>query len=273
MSLFLVVAVAISLWAETLPHPGLGDAAVMEGEEVRMGVTSSVLWANATTLASNGSVNAMHSSLSPLSGGVALFNMLLGEIIFGGVRSGLYGMVAMIIVTVFLAGLMVGRTPEYLGKRLGAFEVKMCAIAVITPSIAVLAGCAVSFLTEGGRSAVGHGGPHALSEVLYAWTSMSNNNGSAFGSLNATGPLYTYGGALAMLVGRLAVILPLLAMAGSLASMRRAAPTSGTLPTEGIVFAVLLALAILILAALTHFVPLALGPILEHLLLSSGKLF
>jgi len=245
----------------------------MEGKEVRFGVVPSVLWANATTTASNGSVNAMHSSLSPLAGGVALFDMLLGEIIFGGVGSGLYGMVAMIVLAVFLAGLMVGRTPEYLGKKIEAFEVKMAAVAVLVPCVAVLFGCAASFLTASGRAAVGNGGPHALTEVLYAWGSMANNNGSTFGSLTATGGLYTWGGALAMLVGRFAVIVPLLALAGSLAAKKTVPPSSGTFPTDGPLFAALLGGTILIVVALTHFPSLALGPVLEHLLLASGATF
>ncbi len=273
MLTFFVAALGLSLWAEFTPHPQLGAVVAMEGKEVRFGVVPSVLWVNATTVASNGSVNAMHSSLSPLAGGVALFNMLLGEIIFGGVGSGLYGMVAMIVLAVFLAGLMVGRTPEYLGKKIEAFEVKMAAVAVLVPCVAVLFGCAASFLTEGGRAAVGNGGPHALTEVLYAWGSMANNNGSAYGSLTATGDLYTWGGALAMLLGRFAVIVPLLALAGSLAAKKTVPPSSGTFPTDGPLFAALLGGTILIVVALTHFPSLALGPVLEHLLLGAGRTF
>jgi K+-transporting ATPase ATPase A chain len=273
MLAFFVAALGLSLWAELTQHPQLGAAAAMEGKEVRFGIVPSVLWANATTTASNGSVNAMHSSLSPLAGGVALFNMLLGEIVFGGVGSGLYGMVAMIVLAVFLAGLMVGRTPEYLGKKIEAFEVKMAAVAVLVPCGAVLFGCAASFLTASGRAAVGNGGPHALTEVLYAWGSMANNNGSAFGSLTATGDLYTWGGSLAMLVGRFAVIVPLLALAGSLAAKKTVPPSSGTFPTDGPLFAALLGGTLLIVVALTHFPSLALGPVLEHLLLMRGATF
>jgi K+-transporting ATPase ATPase A chain len=273
MLAFFVAALGLSLWAELTPHPQLGAAVALEGKEVRFGVVPSVLWANATTVASNGSVNAMHSSLSPLAGGVALFNILLGEILFGGVGSGLYGMVAMIVLAVFLAGLMVGRTPEYLGKKIEAFEVKMAAVAVLVPCVAVLFGCAASFLTAGGRAAVGNVGPHALTEVLYAWASMANNNGSAFASLTATGDLYTWGGALAMLVGRFAVIVPLLALAGSLAAKKTVPPSNGTFPTDGPLFAALLGGTILIVVALTHFPSLALGPVLEHLLLTRGASF
>jgi K+-transporting ATPase ATPase A chain len=215
----------------------------------------------------------MHSSLSPLAGGLALFNMLLGEIIFGGVGSGLYGMVMMIILAVFLAGLMVGRTPEYLGKKIEAFEVRMAALAVLLPCAVVLLGCAVSFATAAGRSAVGNAGPHALSEILYAWASMANNNGSAFGSLTATGDLYTWGGSLAMLLGRFGVIIPVLALAGRLAAKKTVPPSSGTFPTDGPLFAVLLGGVILIVAALTYFPALTLGPVLEHLLLQAGRTF
>jgi len=271
MLTFFIGALALSLWSE-YASPG-ASALALEGKEVRFGVTPSILWANATTAASNGSVNAMHSSLSPLSGGLALFNMLLGEIIFGGVGSGLYGMVMMIVLAVFLAGLMVGRTPEYLGKKIEAFEVRMAALAVLLPCAVVLLGCAVSFATAAGRAAVGNAGPHALTEILYAWGSMANNNGSAFGSLTATGDLYTWGGALAMLLGRFGVIVPVLALAGSLAAKKTVPPSKGTFPTDGPLFAVLLGGVILIVVALTYFPALTLGPVLEHLLLSAGRTF
>ena len=271
MTGFLVVLLGLSLWSE-YASPGAARL-MMEGKELRFGVTPSLLWANVTTLASNGSVNAMHSSLSPLAGGIALFNMLLGEIIFGGIGSGLYGMVMLVVLTVFLAGLMVGRTPEYLGKKIEAFEVKMAAIAVLVPCLAVLVGCAASFATEAGRAAVGNGGPHALTEILYAWGSMTNNNGSAFGSLTATGNLYTYGGSLVMLIGRFAVILPVLALAGSLAAKKTTPPSEGTFPTDNGLFATLLIGVILIVTALTYFPALTLGPVLEHLLLTAGRTF
>lgn len=273
MCAFFVTALAFSLWAELQPHPTLGAVATMEGKEVRFGVASSVLWANATTVASNGSVNAMHSSLSPLAGGVALFNMLLGEIIFGGVGSGMYGMVAVIVLTVFLAGLMVGRTPEYLGKKIEARDVTWAAIAVLLPCGVVLCGCAASFLTEAGSGAVGNGGPHGLTEVLYAWGSMVNNNGSAFGSLTATGDLYTWGGALAMMLGRFGVIIPMLALAGSVARKKISPPSSGTFPTDGALFAGLLGGVILIVTGLSYFPALTLGPVLEHLAMLAGKTF
>jgi potassium-transporting ATPase potassium-binding subunit len=181
--------------------------------------------------------------------------------------------VMMIVLTVFLAGLMVGRTPEYLGKKIEAREVRLAAIAVLLPCAAVLVGCALSFATEAGRSAVGSAGPHALTEILYAWGSMANNNGSAFGSLTATGDLYTWGGALAMLIGRFGVILPVLAIAGSLAAKKTMPPSSGTFPTDGPLFAILLSGVILVVVALTYFPSLTLGPVLEHFLLIQGRTF
>jgi K+-transporting ATPase ATPase A chain len=268
---FFAGALGLSLYSE---YATLGATAIaLEGKETRLGVTASVLWAQATTVASNGSINAMHGSLSPLGGGLALLNMLLGEIIFGGVGSGLYGMVMMIVLAVFLAGLMVGRTPEYLGKKIEAREVRLAALAVLLPCAVVLLGCTASFLTESGRAAAGTTGPHALTEILYAWGSMTNNNGSAFGSLTATGDLYTWGGALAMLLGRFGVILPVLALAGGLAAKKTSPTSSGTFPTDGALFAVLLTGVILIVAALTYFPALTLGPVLEHLLLVSGRSF
>ena len=273
MLAFFVGIVALALWSEYATPSPVGHAIAMEGKEMRFGITPSVLWSQATTVTSNGSVNAMHDSLSPLAGGLAIFNMMLGEIIFGGIGSGMYGMVAMIILSVFLAGLMVGRTPEYLGKKIEAFEVTMAAIAVLVPCAAILLGSASSFATEAGRSAVGNAGPHALSEILYAWDSMGNNNGSAFAGLTATGDLYTWGGAAAMLVGRFAVILPMLAIAGSLAAKKAVPPSSGTFPTDGALFAALLSGIIVIVVALTYFPVLTLGPILEHMLLLGGKSF
>ncbi|HEY0864369.1 MAG TPA: potassium-transporting ATPase subunit KdpA [Lacunisphaera sp.] len=271
MLLFFVAVLGLSLWSE---HAAPGSAALaLEGKEVRFGVTPSILWASATTAASNGSVNAMHSSLSPLAGGLALLNMLLGEIIFGGIGSGLYGMVMIILLAVFLAGLMVGRTPEYLGKKIEAREVRLAALAVLLPCAAVLLGCAASFASEAARAAVGNAGPHALSEILYAWGSMANNNGSAFASLTATGDLYAWGGSLAMLLGRFGVILPVLALAGSLVVKKTVPPSSGTFPTDGPLFAVLLTGVILIVTALTYFPALTLGPVLEHLLLTAGRTF
>lgn len=271
MFLFFSTTLWLSLWSE-YKTPGAA-ALLMEGKETRFGAIASVLWSQATTAASNGSVNAMHASLSPLAGGLAIFNMLLGEIIFGGIGSGMYGMAMMIVLTVFLAGLMVGRTPEYLGKKIETREVRLAALAVLLPCAAVLAGCAASFLLETGRAAAGSAGPHALSEILYAWASMANNNGSAFGSLTATGELYTWGGSLAMLVGRFGVIIPVLALAGGLASKKIVPASPGTFPTEGVLFGILLSGVVLIVAGLTYFPALTLGPVLEHLLQVSGRTF
>jgi K+-transporting ATPase ATPase A chain len=271
MTFFLVAAISLSLWSE-LASPQAATLA-MEGKETRIGLVPTMLFANVTTVVSCGAVNAMHASLSPLSGGIVLLNILLGEIIFGGVGAGLYGMVMMIILTVFLAGLMVGRTPEYLGKKIEAFEVRMAALAALLPCGAVLLGCAISFATEAGRSAASSAGPHALTEIFYAWASMANNNGSAFGSLTATGDLYTWGGALAMLVGRFGVIIPVLALAGRMATKKITPPSSGTFPTDGPLFAVLLSGVIVVVVALTYFPALTLGPILEHLLLTTGRTF
>ena len=215
----------------------------------------------------------MHDSLSPLAGGVALFNLLLGECVFGGIGTGLYTMLLFVIITVFLAGLMVGRTPEYLGKKIEAFEVRMAMIAVIAPSACVLIFAAIGCGTDLGRSAMGNAGPHGLSEVLYAFASMSNNNGSAFGGLTATNPIYLWLGSLAMIIGRFAVIIPVLAIAGSLSSKKTTPPSSGTFPTDGPLFTVLLIAVVLIVGVLTFFPVLSLGPIVEHLLIQSGRTF
>lgn len=271
MLAFFLGALGLSLWSE-YASPGAA-ALALEGKELRFGITPSILWANATTAASNGSVNAMHSSLSPLAGGLALFNLLLGEIVFGGIGSGLYGMVVVAILAVFLAGLMVGRTPEYLGKKIEAGEVRLAVLAILLPCAGVLLGCAVSFATAAGHAAAGNPGPHALTEILYAWASLANNNGSAFGSLTATGGLYTWGGALAMLLGRFGVIVPVLAFAGRFAARKTIPPSSGTFPTDGALFAALLAGTIFIEVALIYFPALTLGPVLEHLLLAAGRTF
>lgn len=237
-----------------------------EGKETRVGTMNSVLWATATTAASNGSVNAMHDSLSPLAGLVPLANLLLGEVVFGGVGAGLYGMLMFVLLTVFMAGLMVGRTPEYLGRRIEAREVTLAMVAVLVPGVLVLLISALAVLTPAGLAGLGNHGPHGLTEILYACASMANNNGSAFGGLNANTPFYNGLGAAAMLAGRFAVILPALGIAGSMAAKRVAPPSAGTFPTDGALFAALLVAVVLIIGLLTFFPVLALGPILEHLL-------
>ena len=273
MLVLLVGGLGVALWAEHQGNPSLGVQAMLEGKELRFGIADSALWATVTTAASNGSVNAMHDSMMPLTGLVALVNMLLGEIIFGGVGSGLYGMVMFVVLTVFLAGLMVGRTPEYLGKRIEAREVICAAVAVILPSLVVLIGTALSVLTETGRASLTNAGPHGFSEALYAWASAANNNGSAFGGLNANTPFYNYGLSLAMLIGRFGVIVPTLLLAGRMAQKRVAEPGPGTFPTDGGLFIVLLVGVILIVGGLTFLPALSLGPIVEHMLMNAGRTF
>ncbi|HVJ64493.1 MAG TPA: potassium-transporting ATPase subunit KdpA [Bdellovibrionota bacterium] len=267
MATIFVPLVLISLWSEF--HYPLA----LEGKELRFGIGSSVLWSQVTTAASNGSVNAMHGSLSPLAGGLALVNMLLGEIIFGGVGSGTYGMVLYVILAIFLAGLMVGRTPEYLGKKIQATEVKWAALGIILPSAVVLLGTALSVLTESALASRANVGPHGLSEILYAWASAANNNGSAFAGLSANTSFYNLGLGLAMLVGRFGVLVPVLVIAGSMAQKKSAPPSVGTFPSEGGLFITLLVGTILIVGALTFFPVLSLGPVVEHLLMGTGKAF
>jgi K+-transporting ATPase ATPase A chain len=239
----------------------------MEGKETRFGIANSALWAVATTAASNGSVNSMHDSYTPLGGLVPLWLMQLGEVIFGGVGSGLYGMLVFAIVTVFIAGLMVGRTPEYLGKKIGAFEMKMAALAILFPCAMVLVGTAVAVASPAGRDTIFNTGPHGFSEVLYAFSSASNNNGSAFAGLGANTPFYNGLLGLAMLVGRFWVMLPVLAIAGSLAAKKSVPTGPGTLPTHTPLFVILLVAVVIVVGALSFFPALALGPIVEHLLL------
>jgi K+-transporting ATPase ATPase A chain len=243
----------------------------MEGKEARFGTAASALWAVATTAASNGSVNAMHDSFTPLGGMIPMWLMQLGEVIFGGVGSGLYGMVLFVVVTVFVAGLMVGRTPEYLGKKIEPFEMKMAAIGILAPAACVLVGTAVSVLTPDGRAGILNPGPHGFSEVLYAWSSAGNNNGSAFAGLTATNPFWCVGLALAMFVGRFFPIVAVLAVAGALAQKRRVAVTAGTLPTHTPLFGALLIGSVVLIGALTFLPALALGPIVEQCLLQGGR--
>ncbi|KYF71719.1 ATPase [Sorangium cellulosum] len=237
----------------------------MEGKETRFGIVGSALWATATTAASNGSVNAMHDSFTPLGGLVPLWLMQLGEVVFGGVGSGLYGMLMFVVIAVFVAGLMVGRTPEYLGKKIEAFEMKMASLVVLFPAITVLVGTAVAVTTEGGQKGVFNPGPHGFSEVLYAFSSGANNNGSAFGGLGANSPFYNTALGVAMLIGRYAVIVPVLALAGSLAKKKLVPAGPGTLPTHTPLFVALLTGTVLLVGALTFVPALALGPIVEHL--------
>jgi K+-transporting ATPase ATPase A chain len=271
---------AVCYWCEQSGNPALAALGVddragpaqaggnMEGKEVRFGIGQSALWATATTSASNGSVNSMHDSYTPLGGLVPMWLIQLGEVVFGGVGSGLYGMLAFAIIAVFIGGLMVGRTPEYLGKKIESFEMKMAAIVILIPPMAVLVGTAVAVSLPGlAKPSIPNSGPHGFSEVLYAISSASNNNGSAFAGLNANTPFFNTLLGLCMLAGRYLLKIPILAIAGSLAAKKYTPVSSGTLPTHGPLFVVLLVGVVILVGALTFVPALALGPIVEHLLM------
>lgn len=247
--------------------PNLASGGNMEGKESRFGIVNSAIWATATTSTANGSVNAMFDSFTPLGGFVPLFMMHLGEVVFGGVGSGLYGMLMLVILTVFIAGLMVGRTPEYLGKKIEPFEMKMVSIAVLVMPITALITTAISAVTSIGTSAILNPGAHGFSEILYAFSSMGNNNGSAFAGLSANTPYYNILGAITMLIGRYWIAVPALAIAGSLASKKMIPVTAGTLSTHTPLFVILLACVTITFCALSFLPALALGPIVEHLML------
>jgi K+-transporting ATPase ATPase A chain len=272
LTLFIGVTGA-SLYSEYSYNPVVGQNAVMEGKETRFGIFNSVLFSTVTTSASCGAVNAMHSSLSPLSGGIAIFNMMLGEIIFGGVGAGLYGMLLFVLLTVFLAGLMVGRTPEYLGKRIEGREMRMVILAILAPCATILIGTAFSCVLPAGLAGLGNKGPHGFSEILYAFTSAAANNGSAFAGLNANTPYYNMMLGLAILLGRFLIILPLLAVAGSLAGKKISPSSAGTFEVDTPLFAILLIGVILIVGALTFLPALSLGPLVEHILMLNGRTF
>jgi K+-transporting ATPase ATPase A chain len=271
MALLLVPLNLVAIGAERGPAPARIEAVAdtgagfMEGKEVRHGPAESATWATWTTAASNGSVNSMHDSASPLGGGVALLLMLLGEVAFGGVGSGLYGMVVFALLTVFLAGLMVGRTPEYLGKKVQAFEIQMASIAILAPTATALIGVAVAVLTPSIRASLQDRGAHGFSEFLYAFASAANNNGSAFAGLSADTPLLNFALGLSMLIGRYLVAVPVLAIAGSMARKSPVAASVGTFPTHGALFVILLASSVLLVGALSFAPALALGPAVEHL--------
>jgi K+-transporting ATPase ATPase A chain len=245
----------------------------MEGKEVRFGIANSALFTTITTDASCGAVNNAHDSLTPLAGMVPLINIMLGEIIFGGVGSGLYGMVVFVILSVFIAGLMVGRTPEYLGKKIEAFDVKMAVLSILVSSLTILIFSAVGVVTKSGLSAVSNPGPHGLSQILYAYSSTTGNNGSAFGGVNVNLPYYNWTLGIAMLFGRFFTVIPILAIAGNLGAKKHVPESLGSFPVTGALFTVLLVSVILIVGALTFFPSLSLGPILEHLLMNAGKAF
>lgn len=268
-----LAGLAVSIYSEYTPNPVFNQTALMEGKEVRLGVMNSLIWSTATTVASNGSVNAMHSSLSPLAGGVAMFNMMLGEIIFGGVGSGMYGMLLFVLLTVFLSGLMVGRSPEYLGKKIEAAEMKWVILGILAPCAVILLGAAISSVLPMALSSLANKGPHGFSEILYAWSSATGNNGSAFAGLNANTVFYNLLLGVAMLIGRFSVILLVLIIAGQLSRKKITPVGQGTFTTDTPIFAVLLIGVIIIVGALTFLPALTLGPIVEHFLMLSGQVF
>jgi K+-transporting ATPase ATPase A chain len=279
MTLVFVAMLSVAVWAEQSGNPmftrlGVDQTASdtqpggnMEGKEVRFGIPNSALWATATTAASNGSVDSMHDSYTPLGGLVTLWMIQLGEVVYGGVGSGLYGMLAFVIVAVFVAGLMVGRTPEYLGKKIEAYEMKMAALLILIPPIVVLGLTALAVVTPPGKASIFNPGPHGFSEVLYAYTSQGNNNGSAFAGLNANTPFYNLTGGLAMLIARYWLAIPALALAGSLARKKKVPASAGTLPTHTPLFVGWLIAVVILVGALNFLPALALGPIAEYVMM------
>ena len=245
----------------------------MEGKEVRFGIANSSLFTTITTDASCGAVNNQHDSLTPIGGMIPLINIMLGEVVFGGVGAGMYGMLVFVILAVFLAGLMVGRTPEYLGKKIEAYDVKMAVLAILITSMTILIFSGIASVSKFGTSSISNPGPHGLSQILYAYTSTVGNNGSAFGGLNTNTPWYNGSLAVAMLLGRFFMIIPILAIAGNLAAKKHVPESLGTFPVTGPLFTVLLISTILIVGALTFFPALSLGPVLEHLMMFAGKAF
>jgi K+-transporting ATPase ATPase A chain len=281
MTIIFVALLGVAAWAEqsgnlAFTEMGIDQVASqeqsggnMEGKETRFGIANSALWATATTAASNGSVNSMHDSYTPLGGLVPMWLMQLGEIVYGGVGSGLYGMLAFVIVAVFVAGLMVGRTPEYLGKKIEAYEMKMASLIILIPILVVLSGTALALMTEAGRATLWNPGAHGLSEALYAFSSAGNNNGSAFAGLGANTPFYNTALGIAMLFARYWLAVPALAIAGSLARKKVVPAGAGTLPTHGPLFIGWVIAVIIIVGALSFIPALALGPIVEHLMMVS----
>jgi K+-transporting ATPase ATPase A chain len=279
MTILLFCFIPVGLWAEQRGNPWLTSAGVdqqvsdgqaggnMEGKELRFGIADSVLWSAATTAASNGSVNSMHDSYTPLGGFVPLFLMQFGEVVFGGVGSGLYGMIVFAIIAVFVAGLMVGRTPEYLGKKIEPYEMKMASLLILIMPLIVLGFTAIAVSTSAGTSSVLNPGAHGFSEILYAFTSQGNNNGSAFAGLNVNTPFYNLAGGFAMLLSRFWLAIPTLALAGALTRKKLVPAGPGTLPTHTPLFVVLLIGVVIMVGALTFLPALALGPVVEDLLM------
>jgi K+-transporting ATPase ATPase A chain len=283
MTIVLVGLLAACVWAEQQGNPLLAKLGVdqattatqaganMEGKETRFGIANSALWATATTAASNGSVNAMHDSFTPLGGLVPMWLIQLGEVIFGGVGSGLYGMLMFVVVAVFVAGLMIGRTPEYLGKKIESFEIKMASIAVLVPLFTALFGTAIAVMVDAGKAGVANPAAHGFSEILYAFSSASGNNGSAFAGLSANSPFYNTALGVVMFFARYWIIVPVLALAGSVVTKKKVPVSAGTLPTHNLLFVLWLVGVVVVIGALTFFPALALGPIVEHLQLYTSN--
>ncbi|HEX9163964.1 MAG TPA: potassium-transporting ATPase subunit KdpA [Thermoanaerobaculia bacterium] len=279
MSVLFLAGATIATWAEQRGNPihqRAGIAAAdgnMEGKEVRFGIGDSALFATITTDASCGAINSWHDSFTPIGGSIPLLNIMLGEVIFGGVGAGMYGMILFIVLAVFIAGLMVGRTPEYLGKKIEARDIKLAMLAVLVLAFCILVGTAVAAATTAGTSSLNNAGPHGLSELTYAFTSATGNNGSAFAGLNANTKFYNIALGVAMFFGRFFMINPLMGIAGSLAAKKKLAESAGTFPVDGPLFTFLLIGVILIVGALTYFPALSLGAYVEHFLMNAGKVF
>ena len=283
MAFLFLCGVTTAYWAEARGNPLLKGAdqrvtamqsgGNMEGKEARFGIADSTLFATVTTDASCGAINGWHDSYTPLGGMVPLANIMLSETVFGGVGAGLYGILIYVVLAVFIAGLMVGRTPEYLGKKIEAYDVKMAMLVTLVFPMVILVLAAISSVQGFGTSSISNPGPHGLTQILYAFTSMAGNNGSAFAGLNGNTLWYNSAGAMTMLVGRFFMIIPMLAIAGNLAKKKYVPPSLGTFPVTTPLFSVLLVGVILIVGALTFFPALSLGPVLEHLLMSVGKTF
>ena len=283
MAVLFLMGVTTAYWAEARGNPLLASVdqsstaaqpgGNMEGKEVRFGIANSALFATMTTDTSCGAVNSMHDSFTPLGGMVPLINIMLGEVVFGGVGSGLYGVVVFVILAVFIAGLMVGRTPEYLGKKIESYDVQMAMLSILIMTFVILGFSAFAVVRPFGTSSISNPGPHGLSQILYMYTSSVGNNGSAFAGLNGNTAWYNSSGAAAMLLGRFFMVIPVLAIAGNLAKKKISPESAGTFPVTGALFSALLVSTVLIVSALTFFPALSLGPILEHLLMLSGKVF
>jgi K+-transporting ATPase ATPase A chain len=285
MGILCLIGLVVCYSAESAGNPAFASLGIdqqasalqaggnMEGKEVRFGIVNSTIWATTTTDASNGSVNSMHDSYTPLGGMVPLVNIQVGEVIFGGVGAGLYGILLFAILSLFIAGLMVGRTPEYLGKKLEAREVKMAMLAILALPASILVFTAIASVVPAGLAGPANQGPHGFSEILYAYSSQTGNNGSAFAGLSGNTPFYNLTGAVAMMVGRFAIIVPALAIAGSLAAKKIVPASAGTFPTDNGVFVALLIGVIIITGGLIYFPALALGPVVEHLQMMAGSLY